>query len=62
MTNPDNPLVALAQAVKDMRERMPALLELNLLQAKLIRAKYLALVSEGFTPDQALKLCAQALP
>lgn len=48
---------ALAQAVRNLRENLPALLELDELQARLTRKKFLALVSQGFTEAQALELC-----
>lgn len=53
----DDALAKLALAVREMRERMPALLELGELQARLSRHKYLALIKEGFEPEQALRLC-----
>lgn len=49
--------ISLAQAVRNLRENMPALLEMAQLNAQLNRAKYLALVKEGFTEAQALELC-----
>lgn len=47
----------LAQAVKTLRENLPASLEYAGIQAKVWRAKYLALVREGFTETQAVELC-----
>lgn len=52
-------LIELAQGVKNMRERLPALLEFHQLNARLMRAKYLAFIKEGFTDAQALYLCQQ---
>ncbi len=52
-------LLQLAQGVKAMRERLPALLEFHQLNARLMRAKYQAFVKEGFTQEQALYLCQQ---
>jgi hypothetical protein len=49
--------LALAQAVKSLRENLPASLEYAGIQAKVWRAKYLALVREGFTEKDALELC-----
>lgn len=49
--------ISIAQAVRNLRENMPALLEMAQLNAQITRAKYLALVKEGFTEAQALDLC-----
>lgn len=48
--------VSLAQAVKNLRETMPAMLEWQALQARIQRARFDALMREGFTADQALTL------
>ena len=53
----DKGKVALAQLVRDLRENLPAHIELNQLQARLMRARYLALLAEGFNDQQALVLC-----
>jgi len=47
----------LAQAVKNMRDNLPAFLELAKLQAIQMRYKYLALLDSGFDKEQALILC-----
>lgn len=57
MKDEDQPRVKMAQLVRDLREQMPMQVELNQLMAKVTRAKYLALVAEGFTADEALLLC-----
>jgi hypothetical protein len=49
--------INLAQAVKTVRENLPAMVELAQLNAHVTRAKYLALMKEGFTEAQALDLC-----
>lgn len=46
-----------AQMLREMRENMPALLDMAVMTAKLYRHKYEALLKEGFTPEQALRLC-----
>lgn len=58
--DPDQKPVALARLIAEMRNQIPALIEVEQLQAKLSRAKFLALVSEGFTEQQALELCKKA--
>lgn len=55
--NPEQKPVALAKALLDLRNQIPAMTEFEQLQAKLVRAKYLALVAEGFTEQQAIELC-----
>ena len=47
----------LEQGVEQTKRNMPLILEYITLQAKQRRAKYRALVKEGFTPEQALELC-----
>jgi hypothetical protein len=53
----DKSRVALAQLVRDMRDNIAAHIEFNQLQARITRAKYLALLKEGFTEQQAITLC-----
>ena len=57
MTAPVDPHVALAMAVKQLRDNLPALMEVEVLNARVTRAKYIALCNEGFTSEQALELC-----
>jgi hypothetical protein len=40
----------------DMRQRMPQLIEFEVLKAKLVRERFLALRSAGFTDQQALDI------
>lgn len=47
----------LAQLVRNYRENMCAHIELNQLLAKTTRAKFVALIAEGFDERQALELC-----
>lgn len=49
--------VKLATLVLELRENMIAHIEIEQLQAKLTREKYLSLVKNGFTESQALELC-----
>lgn len=46
-----------AQAVLTMQENMVASIEYHKLNARLTRAKYLALIANDFTESQALELC-----
>lgn len=57
MSEKDN--AALAQSVKTLRDNLPAMMELKQLDAKLCRVKFLALVEQGFTEQQALELCKE---
>ncbi|MBY0242954.1 MAG: hypothetical protein K2X55_26960 [Burkholderiaceae bacterium] len=50
----DKQRVALAQAVKAMTENWAATVEFHKTMARVARVKYLALVQEGFTEEQAL--------
>lgn len=49
--------VKMAQALKSMRENMAATIEFLNYDAEVTRAKFLALVRQGFTEQQALELC-----
>ncbi|MBR7747444.1 hypothetical protein [Undibacterium baiyunense] len=49
--------VQLAILVGELKENLIAHIEIEQLQARLIREKYLALVKNGFTETQALELC-----
>lgn len=53
----DKSRVELAQLVRRVREDIAAHIEMNQLQARITRAKYVALVKEGFSEAQALELC-----
>jgi hypothetical protein len=50
-------LAAIRIAMLNQREMAPIIIEMNKTEAKIKRAKYLALVDEGFTEPQALELC-----
>ena len=53
----DKEKVKRAQALAQLRENMAATLDFIALEAEVIRAKYLALVRNGFTEQQAIELC-----
>jgi hypothetical protein len=53
----DKQQLSIAQSVKTMRDNLPALLELAAINARLVRAKFVALQNQGFTESQALELC-----
>ncbi|RFP19155.1 hypothetical protein [Duganella sp. BJB475] len=53
----DKGKVSLAVFVREMRENIAAHIEFAQLDARIKRAKYLALTKEGFTPQEALTLC-----
>ena len=50
-------MIKAAKAIREMSENLPMHLEYAAFQAKLTRAKYNALVADGFTAEQALALC-----
>jgi len=56
----DKQKVTLAQSVRELRENIPAMIELTKLNAQITRVKYLSLVEQGFSTDQAHKLCQQS--
>lgn len=47
---------AIANALRDMKKNIPALIEYWQIDAKIKRAKYLALREQGFTEAEALTL------
>lgn len=53
----DEQKVKSAQALKEMRENIPAAMEAMALIAEYTRLKYLALLKQRFSEDQALELC-----
>lgn len=59
MSDPQQKLnhVALAQAIKDSQDTFLLRMELFAAVAAEMKAKYDALVSAGFTGEQALELC-----
>ena len=54
--NPPMPQVQIAQSMRQMKDNLPALLELQEIESKLLRRKFLSLLREGFTDAQALEL------
>lgn len=52
----DNDRVKRAQNLLKAKEDIPMMMEAIAIQAQLTRAKFNALVSQGFTPEQALEL------
>lgn len=44
-------------SLEKMKRLLPHILEYNKIDAKIRRAKFMALVEEGFEPQQALELC-----
>lgn len=47
----------LAQLLRNLRETWPLQLDLIGFKAKTVRARFLALLAEGFSVDEALRLC-----
>lgn len=59
--NEDSQKVNIAQSVRHLREILPAMIEHAEIQARLCKARFDALVAQGFTESQALELCWRAL-
>ncbi len=58
MLNPsEKQSIEIAKQMKAMQDNMPAMIDMAKMQAQLLRVRYLALVAEGFTTDEALILC-----
>jgi DNA topoisomerase IB len=57
MASNEKSQVEFAQAIANLRDNLPAMMEFQRLNAKVIRAKYVALIGEGFSEQQALQLC-----
>ena len=53
----EDPTTKMQNNIKDFRETLPYQIEIQKLLAKLQRAKFLALIKEKFTIEQALFLC-----
>ena len=51
--------VQMAQAIRAMNEGIVPVIEFQKYQAKIMRAKFVALMNEGFNEAQALILCRQ---
>ena len=49
----------LRQALETHRRNLPLLIEYEQLQAQVTRKKFLALIDEGFTANEALELCKE---
>lgn len=50
----------IAIGLRALRENLPSQIELQVLLAQITRAKFLALVKEGFSEEQAIQLCREA--
>jgi hypothetical protein len=48
---------ATKEAIRNMKEQLPAMSEYYKIVAKMTRLKFDALLVEGFSPEEALKLC-----
>lgn len=50
-------ILKLREILNNLIEEVPIQVEIQKHLATITRAKYLALIDEGFTPDQAIQLC-----
>lgn len=53
----DKSITEVRKALEESKRKLPILLEYSVIEAQLTRSKYLALVKEGFTSQEALDLC-----
>ncbi len=54
-----DPIVTAAMALKRMQENLPALLDMQRIQSRLVRERYTALLEAGFTQAEAMELCVK---
>jgi hypothetical protein len=54
---PDKQMQATLAAIREIQNALPVVIEGQKALAQVTRVRYLALVEQGFTPDQALALC-----
>jgi len=52
---------AMKQAVRELKSALPEFIQYQLLIAEITKAKYDALLKQGFTPEQALELSKNPL-
>lgn len=57
----DKDVVASAEAIKTLRDNWPLFLDHSALQAEMAKAKFDALVKQGFSEAQAIDLLRQAM-
>lgn len=56
---PDKQMQATLTAIREIQNALPVVIEGQKALAQVVRVRYLALVEEGFTSEQALALCKQ---
>jgi hypothetical protein len=54
---PASDMAEAKKALDESKRKLPLILEYTLIEAKMVRAKYVALMAEGFTAQEALDLC-----
>ncbi len=53
----DKQMETTLRAIRKIQATLPVIVEGQKAMAQVVRARYLALVEQGFTPEQALALC-----
>lgn len=61
MVNPDSEAAKLAISLRELRQNMPALIDMQAIKAQLNYAAYKAYVTAGFNEHQALALVLKAI-
>ena len=54
---PNKQMETTLRAIREIQATLPVVIEGQKALAQVTRVRYLALIEEGFTPDQALTLC-----
>jgi len=54
---PNKQMETTLRAIREIQAALPVVIEGQKALAQVTRVRYLALIEQGFTPDQALALC-----
>ena len=57
LTGGNNPPIITKKALDQMKIDLPGMLEYIIIMAEMTKAKYDAMIDQGFTKEEALELC-----